>query len=474
MLSFAQRYSALAIQLGAMVVLARILTPAEFGTFAVASALVTLATVLQDFGVGNYLVQEHTLDRAKLATAYSVAFVIAWPLGFVLYFGSDAIAAWYKHPDLAQVIATLSLSFFVLPFGTPVQAMMRREMQFGRLYALGVAAAAATAGISLGMALAGYGAVSLATGLVAGSLVMAFGGHLLRPGFLLLRPGFAHWSAVISFGGKSAAISLLSEAGSQAPSIVAGRMLGFDAAGLLHRATSTIHLYRKTVLDGLMPVVLPAFSHRLRSGGSVAKLYLKGLSYLTAIAWPFALGVIFLADPLIRVLFGSQWVAAAPLVQILSVIAATSPLLRLNRAVFVAYNRIGTNLKIELFIQPLRIALVIYACFFDLRTLAIALAVPPVLNAIISQALLRRIVNYDIRDYWRSLGHSLFICLLTGLPPAVTVAIWGWHPAVPLLSLVVGGVGGGLVWLLAIVLLNHPARQELVTLWARRPMLRAG
>ena len=68
-LSFAQRYSALAIQLGAVVVLARLLTPVEFGTFAVASAVVTLATVLQDFGVGNYLVQERTLDRSKLETA---------------------------------------------------------------------------------------------------------------------------------------------------------------------------------------------------------------------------------------------------------------------------------------------------------------------------------------------------------------------------------------------------------------------
>src|SRR3546814_18584224 len=73
-LSFAQRYSALAIQLGAVVVLARLLTPAEFGTFAVASAVVTLAAVLQDFGVGNYLVQEKSLERRKLETAYSVAF----------------------------------------------------------------------------------------------------------------------------------------------------------------------------------------------------------------------------------------------------------------------------------------------------------------------------------------------------------------------------------------------------------------
>src|SRR3546814_18620210 len=65
-----------------------------FGTFAVASAVVTLAAVLQDFGVGNYLVQEKSLERRKLETAYSVAFAIAWPLGIALFLARDAIAAW--------------------------------------------------------------------------------------------------------------------------------------------------------------------------------------------------------------------------------------------------------------------------------------------------------------------------------------------------------------------------------------------
>src|SRR3546814_1604286 len=135
-----------------------------FGTFAVASAVVTLAAVLQDFGVGNYLVQEKSLERRKLETAYSVAFAIAWPLGIALFLARDAIAAWYGEPELAPVIGVLSLTFVAMPFGTPPLAMMRREMQFGRLYALGVAGAGMTAAVSLALALTGGGALSLAIG----------------------------------------------------------------------------------------------------------------------------------------------------------------------------------------------------------------------------------------------------------------------------------------------------------------------
>src|SRR3546814_7761727 len=80
-----------------------------------------------------------------LETAYSVAFAIAWPLGIALFLARDAIAAWYGEPELAPVIGVLSLTFVAMPFGTPPLAMMRREMQFGRLYALGVAGAGMTA-----------------------------------------------------------------------------------------------------------------------------------------------------------------------------------------------------------------------------------------------------------------------------------------------------------------------------------------
>ena len=470
LLSFAQRYAALAIQMVAMVVLARLLTPAQFGTFAVASALVTLTTVLQDFGVGNYLVKESDLDRSKLATAYSVAFLTAWPLGLAVFAASDAAAAWYGNPQLGAVIATLSLTFFAMPFGTPALAMMRRDMQFGRLCALGIAAAAATAVTSLALALAGRGAISLAWGLVAGAGVTAVGAHLLRPGLLLLRPGFGHWREVLGFGGQATAISVLGEIGSQAPSILAGRLLGFDAAGLLHRATSTVHLYRKGILDGLMPVVLPTFSQRVRSGQSVAALYLQGISYLTCIAWPFAAALVFLADPLVRLLFGSQWLEAVPLVQILATIAATSPLLRLNRAVFVASGHIATNLRIELIIQPLRLALVVYACFQDLLTLAVALTLPPILNSILSQILLQRILAYDARDFARRLFASLLISVIAAIPPACTVLAFGWHPQSPILALLAGGLGGGCAWLAAVIALDHPVRREISALWARRPL----
>src|SRR3546814_19504455 len=104
--------------------------------------------------------------------------------------------------------------------------MMRREMQFGRLYALGVAGAGMTAAVSLALALTGGGALSLAYGLGAGSLTSAVAAHLLRPGLLLLRPSLRHWSTVLKFGCQSSALADLTELRNTMPSLAARRMSG--------------------------------------------------------------------------------------------------------------------------------------------------------------------------------------------------------------------------------------------------------
>ncbi|HEY9539013.1 MAG TPA: lipopolysaccharide biosynthesis protein, partial [Kiloniellaceae bacterium] len=427
-LSFAQRYSALAIQLGAVVVLARLLTPAEFGTFAVASAVVTLAAVLQDFGVGNYLVQEKSLERRKLETAYSVAFAIAWPLGIALFLARDAIAAWYGEPELAPVIGVLSLTFVAMPFGTPPLAMMRREMQFGRLYALGVAGAGMTAAVSLALALTGGGALSLAYGLVAGSLTSAVAAHLLRPGLLLLRPSLRHWRTVLKFGCQSSALAALTELGNQMPSIAAGRLLGIEAAGLLHRATSTIQIYRKGVLEGLMPVLLPAFAAKLRQGHALKDSYLRGVAYLTAVGWPFSVVLALLAHPILRVLFGPQWDAAVPLVQILCLAGAITPFVHLGRPLFIALGRIDLGLRIQLVVQPLKIGLVIAAAFHGLVWVAVALCLPPLLNAWLGHRHLSRLLGYRTGELLGAVARSAGVALGSAVAPLLVVLTLGMQP----------------------------------------------
>jgi len=142
-LSFAERYALIALALASNILLARLLTPEQIGIYSVSLAVIGIAQVLRDFGVGNFLIQEKNLSEAHIRTAFGISLVI----GVVLFLGAFAAAPWAgRFYGEAQMVATLrisALNFVVLPFCSISLALLRRDMQFQRLLIVTLASAAA-------------------------------------------------------------------------------------------------------------------------------------------------------------------------------------------------------------------------------------------------------------------------------------------------------------------------------------------
>src|SRR3546814_12539477 len=129
-----------------------------------------------------------------------------------------------------------------------------------------------------------------------------------------------------------------------------------------------------------MPVLLPAFAAKLRQGHALKDSYLRGVAYLTAVGWPFSVVLALLAHPILRVLFGPQWDAAVPLVQILCLAGAITPFVHLGRPLFIALGRIDLGLRIQLVVQPLEIGHSLAAALPGLVWVAVAPRRPPACN----------------------------------------------------------------------------------------------
>ena len=109
-LSFLDKYSALLINIGAGLLLARILTPYDIGVYSIAASLYGLASSLRDFGISPYLIQEKELTVSRQRSAMGVIAVISWTLGVLLIAASGFIADFYKNPDLRKVIQRLRVN----------------------------------------------------------------------------------------------------------------------------------------------------------------------------------------------------------------------------------------------------------------------------------------------------------------------------------------------------------------------------
>ena len=269
-LSFLDKYSALAISVLANLALARILTPYDVGVYSIAASLVGFAAALRDFGIGSYLLQEKELTIIRQRSAIGVAIVITWTIGGLVAAFSALIADYYSEPGLRNVILVLSINFFFIPLTMVVITVLRREMKFGALYRINLIAAICRSATALGLALLGFGFMSLAWSSVAGAIAVFVVTQFELPSAGRLLPSLREWRHIVAFGALSTVGQALNEVWAAAPNVIIGRLLSPIAVGLYSRAFGMVTLFSQAILEGLSPVALSAIAMRHREGGEFA------------------------------------------------------------------------------------------------------------------------------------------------------------------------------------------------------------
>ncbi|ROO33062.1 polysaccharide biosynthesis protein [Salinisphaera orenii YIM 95161] len=460
-LSFAQKYTTLLISLPTIMVLSRLLTPAQVGVYSVAVAFVNIVQMLRDFGTSEYLVQVRELDDATARSAFTVTFVIAWALGVALFLCSPLIASFFNEEGLRLVLEVMSINFFLLPFGSTINALLMRSMQFGIRYRIATTAQLAQSAVTLTLAWLGYGYMSPAWGSVAGMVVNVLGCLSWGRDYRIRGVGLAHWRPVASFGVQKTFGSIVNRVGMSAPDFIIGRMLGFAEAGLFSRGNGLVRMFRENIIGAIGSVAFSAFSQRHRDDERPGDLFLKSITFVTCISWPFFAFSALMAFPVMRIMFGDQWDATVPILQFLAIAGLINTSLSHNSELLTATGRIGVATTRITVLQSVRVAAMIAAAFYSLNAVA-AVQVPVALFGFVYTAnALVRYSGITWRDLFRALAPTIPVTIATMIIPALVYLLdtpSGDNLWSPLLGSMAGAAFG---WLLGIWLAKHPVWFEL-------------
>lgn len=472
--SFGERYTSLVIQVAATVVLARLLTPEDIGTFSIAAAGVGIAHALRDFGAAGYLLQEKQLTKAKLRTVFGVMLITAWTMAAILAAIGPLLADIYDEPALRSIMLVLAFNFTLIPLGGGiVLPLLRREMNFSALYRIGVAGILAHATTSIGLAALGFGAVSLAWASVAGVVVSGLVARWHMPGHLLFLPSLQGWRSVLSFGTFSTAAGLIAELANSAPNLVIGHNLGMASLGLYSRANGLVTLFNESVMKAINPVGVSMIAAYHRQGVDLKPALLRVVSYVTALAWPFFAVLAISAYPVVSVLLGDQWLGAVPIVRILCLAGALMALGNMNWAVFQGTGAVRRNLVVQSLRTPIEIACLALGSLFGLEAVAVAAIVCAGVYILISYREVNRLTGTSFAELWNAARASFAIAGTSVLVPALVAATISGKDH-PWLVLVLTALGAGIGWLLGIWAAGHPLLNEALGAWKATLKLLAG
>lgn len=459
-LSLAAKYSDLAISTASIIVIARLLTPAEIGVWSVGVAIAALAYVVRDFGVANYMIQEKELTPERISTALGVAIVIAWTMGLILVAVSGAIARFYGEPDLRQVLVVLSATFLIIPFSLPIMGLLRREMAYGALYIVSVANAIVHATTAITLAVLGYSFMSLAWATLVSALATLLVATILRPQAARFRPSLKEWQRVAQFGGTFSATVMIARIGGNAIDLIIGRILGFAALGLFSRANGLVGVFHRDIMGAIANIALSAFATQSRENQNLKTSYLKSICLVTVLAWPVYGFLGLMAFPIVRILFGSQWDAAVPLVPILATAVAIGATWNLISQVLIATGQVHRFFRSELIIQPTRILLIILAVPFGLEAVAASQIVFHFIGMLVYYKQLSYSILISYREVLEATSQSIFVTILSLIVPLVVSLLMRPDPASIWLPFILAAIGAVCGWIVGVAISNHPVKKE--------------
>ena len=383
----------LAIQLSSVVILARLLSPSDFGLFAMVMSIAGIAEVFRDFGLSQAAVQAPVLTREQRDNLFWINTAIGAALAVAVFLSSWGIAALYGQEELAPLAQLASITFLLNGLATQFRASLNRMLRFAALAKTDVIAAVAGLGIGIGVALTGVGpwalvAQFLGTALVTLVLVAAFAGW---------RPGLPHKGTPIGgfvrFGWNMVATQMVTYVGNNVDTLVIGVRFGASQLGVYNRAFQLVTRTANQLRAPITTVAVPVLS-RLQGEGArywdfvcVGQI---GLGYTIVVVLSFIIGG---AVPVTALLLGPQWGEAAPVLSLLAVAAVFNTLNYGSYWVYISRGITGPLFRFNLVSVAIKVAGILIGSQWGILGVAVGYAIAATLSWPISLFWISRVVD---------------------------------------------------------------------------------
>ncbi|HUU43230.1 MAG TPA: lipopolysaccharide biosynthesis protein, partial [Planctomycetota bacterium] len=361
-LSVTARVTAFLLRMGSLAVLARLLTPADFGLIAMVTAVIGFMVLFKDLGLSYATIQKKDLTHPQVSALFWINVGLSVVILGVTAALSPVIAWFYEEPQLVGITLALAAGFLFSGLTTQHRALLRRQMRFGTLAVVEVSAALAGVGAGIISALFGAGYWALVLMILTTEAGMTVGVWMVsgwRPGFPRGRSGVR---ALLAFGGYLTGFRLVNYFARNLDNILIGRVWGGRALGLYAKAYNLLLLPLSQINEPLGEVVFPALSHIRDDRPRFRDYYLKSLSMLTLVTAPTSILCLVLADEIILTVLGPQWTEAGDIFRLLAIGALIQPLMSSANWLYIPTGRTRELLKFG----SIGVALIVVSFFVGL------------------------------------------------------------------------------------------------------------
>jgi O-antigen/teichoic acid export membrane protein len=300
-------------------VLARLLTPADFGIIGMVTVVINFIALFKDAGLSTATIQNSNIDSRQISTLFWINAGISMSLALIILISAPFIALFYNKPELTAVTAILSIEFMVQ--GTIIQhrALLQRHLKFTALAIIDIVAQLGMIAVAIVMAAFGFRYWALVGGTLASTLILiilTFYSCPWTPGKMHKGTGVRN---MLKFGGRLTVSNFVHYISRNLDNMLIGRVIGAEPLGLYSKAFSLLMTPLNQIRTPLTTLSLPVLSSLKNDEARYQSYFRQLLDVSISLALPISVYCYLESEFLIRILLGEKWMGAVPVFKILSI-----------------------------------------------------------------------------------------------------------------------------------------------------------
>lgn len=459
-----ERFGTYFIQLIIGIVIARMLSPDDFGIIGMTAIFMAIANTLLDSGFGNALIQNRERNETDYSTAFYFNTIVGIILYFLLYFSSPLIAEFYKTPILIPVCRIIGFSLILNSLTIPQTAKLTAEFKFKELSFTTIITQTVTGIIAIIAAYYGAGVWALVLQNVCSCLLRIF----LIEYFTRWRPtkkfSVSSFKKMFSFGSKILCSGIINTIYNNLYTLVIGRIYTSTQVGYYTQGDKFAVLPSTTLLQVVMKVAYPLMAEIQDDTEKLKVSYQKFLRIPIFILYPVLTGLIIYAHPLIHTLLGEKWLPTVPILQILCMGSFFDPLTHINLNILYVKGRTDLVLKLEVIKKIIAFLILFTMIPFGLWWLCAGRVFYGFIAYIINCHYTARYINFG---FWNQMKYNIPVIAKSLLMGGICYSIT-FIECHPIVQLTIGTIVGFTTYLLIAIISKDESYIDLLNIMKRK------
>lgn len=461
---FAERCGAQLVTFIVSIVLARILSPSDYGTIALVTVFTTILQVFIDSGLSTALIQKKDADDLDFSSVFYFNFIVCLILYIIMFVSAPCIADFYKDSNLITIIRVISLTLIISGVKGVQQSYVSRNMLFKRFFFSTLGGTIFSAVLGIIMAYAGFGVWAIVFQQLSNNAIDTLILWITVKWRPIKKFSWIRLKHLLSFGWKMLASSLLDTVYNNLRNMIIGKLYTSADLAFYNQGDKFPKLIVTNINTSIDSVLLPTMSNEQDNHVRVKDMTRRAIKISTYIMAPLMIGLAFCARPIVQLVLTDKWLPCVPYLQIFCVSYLFWPIHTANLNAIKAMGRSDLFLKIEIIKKFIGMILLIITMNISVMAMAYSLLISGLISQIINSWPNRYLLKYSYIDQIKDILPNIVIALIMG----GFVYFISYSNLPILVSLVVKILSGGIIYLILSILTKNDSFIYLINILKSR------